>query len=100
MRLIIDEGDIAAMAAEYTACIHNEIKNVCIMAPLLSEELVYDQDATITPEEIPSETDDNDQLSSQSNPYASKAEDYPDAPQPAETSKQEEEPAQTDKPWY
>lgn len=100
MRLIIDNGDIAAMAAEYTACIHNDMKNVCIMAPLMPDELEYDQNAAITPEETAPETDEKEPEETQSNPYASTKDDYPDAPKPADTVNDAEEPKETDKPWY
>ena len=99
MRLIISSGDVAAMSAEHTACLQNNMKNVCVMEPLLPEELSYDKNATIEPEETNPATTEPEVA--QTNPYASTADKYPDAtPSDSDNETDESKPAETEKPWY
>ncbi len=101
MRLIIDNGDIAAVAAEYTASVHSDIKNVCIMGPYLPEEMAYDQNATVEPEETTAETD-APETESPSNPYASTGDYYGDGNGTSETGNGDSDDSdnKSDKPWY
>ncbi|MBE6618018.1 MAG: hypothetical protein E7627_08805 [Ruminococcaceae bacterium] len=98
MRHIISSDDIVVMAAEHTACRQNNMTNVCIMEPLLPDELKYDRNATVQPEAP--ETLAPEEVT-ETNPYASTADKYPDAP-PSTTDDgaDETKPAETEKPWY
>lgn len=98
MRHVISSDDIAVMAAEHTACLQNNMKNVCIMEPLLPAELEYDRNATIETEAA--ETDKPEEDLPETNPYASTADKYPNAPAPSDDTPAETEPPATDKPWY
>lgn len=100
MRHIISSGDVVAMAAEHTASVQNQMKNVCVMEPLTPAELEYDRNATVEPEETAAETDSPTPEVPESNPYASTADKYPDAPKPSGNEADETEPPTTDKPWY
>ncbi|MBP3377638.1 MAG: hypothetical protein J6L96_02715 [Clostridia bacterium] len=100
MRLVIDGDNIAAAAAEYTASVHSDIKNVCIMGTYLPEEMAYDQNAPVETEETTNETEPPE-TDVPTNPYASTGDYYgdettsrePDAPGNEDSDK-------SDKPWY
>ncbi len=98
MRLVIDGKNIASVAAEYTASVHSDIKNVCIMGTYLPEELAYDRNAPVETEEASDETEPAE-TDVPTNPYASTGDYYgdetasskPDVPGNDDNS---------DKPWY
>lgn len=98
MRLIIDDGDIAAVAAEYTASVHSNIENVCIMGTYLPDEMAYDQNASVDIEETTPETD-APETESPENPYASTGDYYGDGDNTNETSPVEDD-DKSDKPWW
>jgi hypothetical protein len=99
MRLVIDDGDIAAVAAEYTASVHSNIKNVCIMGTYLPEEMAYDQNAPVDIEETTPETETSETQSPE-NPYASTGDYYGNDDKSKETTAPEDSNDKSDKPWW
>lgn len=99
MRLVIDDGDIAAVAAEYTASVHSNINNVCIMGTYLPEEMAYDQNAPVDIEETAEETE-APETQSPENPYASTGDYYGNGGETKETTSSEDGSEKSDKPWW